>query len=98
MNQFYMLLLTTLISTASFGQTDQADIIGTWYVWALAQDLDVNIDVDDVTPAITPTIIINEDLTFKGVCACNTFSGRFVGDPASFYEVEDLERTEGPCA
>lgn len=98
MKQLYVLLLSLIISAPVLGQVDEADLVGTWYVWALAQDLDVNIEVDDVTPSIAPTITINEDLTFEGICACNTFSGRFVGEPTSEYEIVDFVRTEGPCS
>lgn len=98
MKLFYLFLLSVMLIIPSMAQTDESDVVGTWYVWALAQDLDVNINVSEVTPSIAPTITINEDLSFEGVCACNTFAGQFVGDPAGGYEIIDYERTEGPCA
>lgn len=98
MKHLYILAFSLLFSFGSLAQTDLEDVYGTWYIWGLAQDLDSNINVDDVSPSIAPTITINEDLSFSGICACNTFSGQFVDLGFGEFEIIDYERTEGPCS
>lgn len=69
-----ILLLVVLFSSNVFGQDEE--LFKTWYLHSWDNDFDENIQVNTVDPPIDPTLIINEDFSFSGEAACNTFTGQ----------------------
>lgn len=53
------------------------DIVNTWYLISIEQDLQPTIYTEDVSPSISPFMVINPDLSFSGFGACNIFTGWF---------------------
>lgn len=84
------------VSTSLIAQIP--DLEGTYYFYNFPVDLDVGepLTVDDAPQ--NPYIIINPDLSFTGLAACNTFSGQFIytGDE-NYYQIENFDKTENYC-
>lgn len=54
---------------------------GTWYLSQMVVDLGETYFIENINPAIQPSITIFPDLTYTGQGACNTFSGTLIEDP-----------------
>jgi len=75
----------------------------TWYLHSVEADLGETLYIADFDPPVSPSLIINPDLTFSGMGFCNTFSGIFVytedyfNDFYLLSEVDNFEATDDPC-
>ena len=70
-----ILLLVVLFSSNVFGQDEE--LFKTWYLHNWDVDLGEEMHIHTIDPPISPTLIINEDFSFSGEAACNTFTGQF---------------------
>jgi heat shock protein HslJ len=58
-----------------------SNLYNTWYLYQLEVDLEGSVwDVEVEQPKVLPYLTINEDLTFNGIGACNSFSGTYTYD------------------
>lgn len=58
--------------------SQDTNLYQTWYLYQLEVDLEgVVWDIEDEQPNFSPSITINDDLTFDGVGACNGFYGYY---------------------
>jgi len=87
---FFSLLITYSINC--FAQTQNPELFQTWYLSSVAtDDGSMGFTVSDVTPSITPTLTIMNDLTFNGVGACNSFNGEFTSINANANAIETTQ-------
>ncbi len=75
MKKILFILFISLISFQSFAQ--DPDLYRTWYLYYVYIDLDIPYYISDINPQIHPFITIEEDLSYSGEGACNSFSGAF---------------------
>ena len=80
MKKILLILFISLIGFNSYAQ--DPDLFRTWYLYHVYMDFDEPYDISDITPPIHPYLTIEEDFSFTGEGACNTFSG--VYDISSF--------------
>jgi hypothetical protein len=72
-------------------------MFNSWYYVGYEVDLIGYIPLE-VDPPFNPTLVIENDLSFSGEGACNTFSGTFVYDPIeNTVAVSTLQRTNNQC-
>lgn len=92
------LLILLFIATARLYAQD-SNLVGIWYLSAFTGDLSKDSPITYNNAPQNPTIIINEDFTYEGIAACNTFSGSFVftGTDEDTFEVNEFTRTMNTC-
>ena len=87
----YILILN--ISTICLAQNPQL-FEHTWYLYSIqATDMDDEYNISEIEPPISPYIIIEENLEFNGVGACNSFTGLYEYIP-SFDELSAIDFME----
>ncbi len=81
--KFALLTFSSLFAVYVLSQEPDPNLFRTWYlVEVLAHDgFENSLRVEDVSPLISPTLTINEDLSFSGMGACNSFNGNFIYNP-----------------
>jgi len=79
-----LLLLLCFFSFQSYAQ--DPELFKTWYLTSIEVDLGDEIFVSNINPSISPTLMINEQLEFEGLGACNGFGGEFVFGEANGYD------------
>ena len=85
--------LSTLVVNAQF----PSQLYDDWFYKGFEVDLGGFVPLM-VEPPVNPTVTIEEDLSFHGTCACNTFSGTFTVDMATNELVpETPTRTYNVC-
>jgi len=60
-----------------FESAQNPELFGTWYLKEIQIDSSPTIYINEYDPAISPTLTINENMTYEGTGACNSFSGNF---------------------
>ena len=76
----------------------RGQLAGTWYLRSVQlSDADTLFLVEEIDPEISPTLIINDDYSFTGNGACNTFQGNFVNPQSSSFENVVFSSTELVC-
>ena len=83
MKKLLLVFITTFISLNIFGQNGA--LYQDWYLTSIEFDLKDNITVSTIFPHISPTLTINNELSFSGIAACNNYQGSF-----SYDEINDL--------
>ena len=87
-----LISLFTIYSLTCLAQTQNPDLFQTWYLSSVAtDDGSMGFTVSDITPSISPTLTIMNDLTFNGVGACNSFNGEFTSINASANAIETTQ-------
>ena len=76
-----ILLIVSLVSTISIAQGPVLE--GTWYLHSYEYDLGDFVEIKDITPHITPTIVFDEFYNFQGI-VCNEYGGEF-----TYNEIDD---------
>ena len=75
MKQFYLFILL-IGSLNCISQNQNHDLFQTWYLrFVQSNDLATPYTVSAITPVISPTLTITDDLNFAGNGACNSFGG-----------------------
>ena len=95
MKKFLSVLIILLIYQLGFGQ--HGGIYHEWYL--VNYELDgINYGVSQITPAVSPSLTIENDLQFYGTAACNDYSGNFIYDQANDELIVDtITFTSDPC-
>ncbi|RFN58924.1 T9SS type A sorting domain-containing protein [Marixanthomonas ophiurae] len=75
-----LLFIALLIGFTSISQEPDPDLYQTWYLYSYEYDLGDYILVTEIEPAISPNLIIEENLDFFGNGACNAYNGNFIYD------------------
>ncbi|MFK5982202.1 MAG: T9SS type A sorting domain-containing protein [Flavobacteriaceae bacterium] len=75
MKKILLILFISLLNFQSYAQ--DPDLFRTWYLYHVYMDFDEPYDISDINPAIFPILTIEEDLSFTGEGACNTFNGSY---------------------
>ncbi len=89
-------LFIIMISLKGFGQ--DPELFKTWYLTDWFTDPGGNPHVIDIEPRISPTLILEESLSFSGEAACNTFNGTLSYDSSnSWFEVLTFNKTDNTC-
>ncbi|MDC7999401.1 T9SS type A sorting domain-containing protein [Gilvibacter sediminis] len=76
------------------------ELVNTWGLIAIDRDLLPTAYTADVSPAITPYLKVNSDLSFEGVGACNSFTGSFsvgVGTGLESIFIPEFSATDNTC-
>ncbi|MFA7688160.1 MAG: T9SS type A sorting domain-containing protein [Moheibacter sp.] len=60
-----------------FESTLDSKLFDTWYLQEIQIEISPGVIVSEFAPAIAPSLTLNEDLSYEGMSACNTFSGNF---------------------
>lgn len=81
MKKKILLLFITLTTAITMAQRPVLE--GTWYLHSYEYDLGDFIEIKDISPHITPTIIFDENYNFAGQ-VCNEYGGAF-----TYNEAED---------
>ena len=85
-----LLSLFFIYSIECLAQTQNPDLFQTWYLSSVqTDDGSMGFTVSDITPNISPSLTIMNDMTFNGVGACNTFDGEF--NTMNFYPLETIQ-------
>lgn len=84
------LFLCLVIGTILQSVAQDPEIVGTWYLRAFTADLVPAVPITNEDAPQNPTITINDDFTFEGIAACNTFTGTFVYDETMEYYVHEV--------
>lgn len=91
-----LLLATILCSINCFSQDPQ--LFQTWYLSSIqSSDLSPLINVWQIAPPITPTLIISNTLNFTGHGACNTFSGIFSAPSTNSWQTTSFSESATDC-
>lgn len=86
MNKLLLVVLLTIgVENSLNAQQPDTNLFKTWYLTEMTVDLGDSDFVSDVTPGISPILIVNSDLTFEGNLACNGYAGFF-----TYNATEDL--------
>lgn len=74
-----LILISIIYSINCFAQEPNPELFQTWYLYSvMASDGSQGpYVVSEISPTITPSLTIVEDLTFSGIGACNSFDGTF---------------------
>ena len=97
----FIFTLFIIYSLSCFAQTQNPDLFQTWYLSTVAtDDGSMGFAVSDITPSISPTLTIMDDLTFNGVGACNSFNGEFtsINADANAIETTQFSNSTNDCA
>lgn len=76
------------------------ELVNTWGLVAIDRDLLPTAYTTDVSPAITPYLKVNADLSFEGFGACNSFTGSFsvgVGTGLESIFIPEFSATDNTC-
>lgn len=76
------------------------ELVNTWKLVAIDRDLLPTAYTTDVSPAITPYLKVNADLSFEGFGACNSFTGSFsvgVGTGLESIFIPEFSATDNTC-
>jgi len=77
-------------------QAQNPDIYDTWYLYKIQPSWQPDILIADYQPGISPTLTINEDFTYEGFMACNSFFGNFhFADDDLFFN--EFNSTDNSC-
>jgi hypothetical protein len=96
MNKILLIFMATFISLNVFGQS--GGLYSDWYLTSYELDLGDHIAVSSITPHISPSLTINNNLEFSGEAACNTFIGNFSYDDINdLLILEDFDATLSLC-
>jgi len=93
---FFILIFFTL---SSFAQDPNPGLFQTWYLHSVVQS-DATLNpyvVSEITPEISPTLIINSNLEFTGIGACNEFSGLLNLNSGSGIITAEFTSTDVDC-
>ncbi|NQX78467.1 T9SS type A sorting domain-containing protein [Gilvibacter sp.] len=97
-------LLLTVIVIGLWGNAAAQDydpeLVNTWGLIAIDRDLLPTAYTEDVSPAITPYLKVNSDLSFEGFGACNSFTGSFsvgVGTGLESIFIPEFSATDNTC-
>lgn len=60
-----------------FESTLDSKLFDTWHLQEIQIEISPTVYVSEFNPAIAPTLTLNEDFSYEGMAACNTFSGNF---------------------
>lgn len=66
-----------LMGIQSYSQTPDPELFKTWNLNKIEVDFGGAVYIEDIDPPIYPYLTINQDLSFEGYGACNSFSGNF---------------------
>jgi len=83
-------LLFILIFGMNALKAQNLGLFNAWYLKEIQIDANPTIFINEYGSAIMPTLTINQDLSYEGIAACNSFSGNFTfngeGDDMYFTE------------
>jgi len=72
-----LITLIFIIFISFQGFTQDPELFRTWYLYHVSMDLDEPYYISDINPPISPFITIEEDLSYIGEGACNSFNGSY---------------------
>jgi hypothetical protein len=75
----FILLFTILISSNIYSQEPNPELFRTWYLISYSVDIGPTYFVSNVSPYISPTFILDQDLNITGQ-VCNEYGGYFSYD------------------
>jgi hypothetical protein len=92
------LLLLMVYSMNCYTQTPNPELFQTWYLSSVqTDDGSMGFTVSDISPSISPTLTISNDLTFNGIGACNSFNGEFNLVQSDFLETTQFSNLTNDC-
>jgi len=95
MTKTLLIVLISLFGFQSFGQ--DPDIFQTWYLESMYSE-EFNITIPDITPPISPSFTLNNDFSFTGEGACNTFTGILTYDDVyNEFQIVNFTSTDLAC-
>ncbi|WP_374959084.1 T9SS type A sorting domain-containing protein [Gilvibacter sp.] len=100
MKNYVFTLLVFISGSYAFSQDYDPDLVNTWYLVSTQGDLGDPYFTVDVEPPISPYISINEDLSFEGFGACNSFTGQFSVEPdlpSGYLYLTAFDATDDDC-
>jgi heat shock protein HslJ len=77
MEKITLLLFAFFIVLQSLAQNPDPELFKTWNLNKIEVDFGGAVYVEDIDPPIYPYLTINQDMSFEGYGACNSFSGNF---------------------
>ena len=96
MKKALLILLISLLSFQGFAQ--DPDLFRTWYLHFFQEtDLGYPFEISEITPLISPYLVISEDLSFNGEGACNTYEGNFNHIGTNYLETSSFIATNTDC-
>ena len=96
-NIWVLLFLFTLNSNKS--QELDPNIFRTWYLYELfpSDAFEAPLLTADISPEITPTLTIENNLNYTGFGSCNSFNGTFVSSDNYIYTSNNLTSGDNIC-
>lgn len=91
--KYVALLFSMIYGFNGYSQNPNPDLFQTWYLSELIGDLSPSFNVQEIEPAITPTLTITNDLNFYGNGACNSFDGSLTNVTSDTFETAQLFQT-----
>ena len=77
MKKVIFLLGIVFMVLPMLAQNPDPELFKTWNLHKIEVDFGGALFVSDINPPISPFLTVNEDLSFEGFGACNSFSGNF---------------------
>lgn len=77
MKKITWLFFGILMGIQSYSQSPDPELIKTWNLNKIEVDFGGAVYIEDIDPPIYPYLMVNQDLSFEGYGACNSFSGNF---------------------
>ncbi len=77
MNKFAFLLFGLFMTFQALAQNPDPELFKTWELYKIIPDFGFPVIVSEIDPPINPYLTVNNDLSFEGFGACNSFSGNF---------------------
>lgn len=97
MKKITLLLFGILLGFQSFSQEPDPELFRKWNLYKMEFDFAGTLYIEEIDPPINPYLTINQNLSFEGFGACNSFSGNFTfqgGSYPSLTPYDFLESTE----
>ena len=81
------ILFSAIYSLSCFSQEPNPELFQTWYLTYIQEnDFATPYNVNEIVPAISPTLTISNNLSFSGEGACNNFNGTFTNVTSDSFE------------
>jgi hypothetical protein len=97
MKNILLFLFGLFYGVQSFAQDSNPDLFRTWYVTEVQSNF-ITWDVIDITPRISPTLVLTETFNFSGEAACNIYTGTLSYDSTTnYFEILSFVRTNNTC-
>jgi len=96
MKKTLLILFISFLSFQSYAQ--DPNLFRTWYLHFFQEtDLGYPYEISEISPLISPYLVISEDLSFNGEGACNTYEGNFNHQGTNYLETSSFNATNTDC-